>query len=299
VSSSSASESSIDLATLKGRIAFSAGTPGAEGIYIVNADGTGLRRVTTEPAADFDPTWSPDGTRIAYRHQTAGPSSSEIYVIGADGSNPHDVSHNEGDNADWGPAWSPDGSTIAWNMQRAGPSSPFVLGLVDPDGDHLRTIEPGVWVEYPAWSPDGRRIAMMSQTPEGTENYEVVVMNADGTGPVRLTNSPGPDGWPAWSPGGSLIAFASVRDDCRFSRAPDCLSTGDIGPFYTLWVMNADGGDQHRVSRRFVQIPAWSPDGRYLVFGTRSGLGILSADGSAYAEISLGLTEPSFPDWHG
>jgi TolB protein len=169
--------------------------------------------------------------------------------------------------------------------------------LADPSGDNFRLIDPEVWVEYPAWSPDGTRIAFMSQTPEGSENYEIFVMNADGTNLVRLTDSAGPDGWPTWSPDGARIAFASVRDDCSFSSASDCLRTGDIGPFHTLYVMNSDGSDQHRLSRRYVQIPDWSPDGGYLVFGTMSGLGILSSDGTAYAELPLGLVNPNFPDW--
>jgi Tol biopolymer transport system component len=289
-------ERPIDLTTLSGRIAFSAGAPNAEDVYIVNADGSGVVKVTSERFAEFDPSWAPDGTRVAYRHQTdVDWDSTEIYVIGIDGTDAHDISHNDGP-PDWGPSWSPDGSTIGWNTVRSDASG-FQLGLTDPGGSHFRLVNPGVWVEYPAWSPDGTRIAFMSQTPEGSENYEIVVMNTDGTNPVRLTDSAGPDGWPTWSPDGRKIAFTSVRDDCSFSDAPDCLSTGDIGPFHTLWVMNADGSDQHRVSRRFVQIPDWSPDGRYIVFGTRSGLGIVSTDGAAYTELPLGLSDPSFPEW--
>lgn len=289
------SERPIDLSTLTGSITFSAGAPNAQDLYVVAADGSGLHQVTTGPAADFDPSWAPDGSRIAYRHQTGDSDATEIYVVGVDGTDAHNISRNQGP-ADWGPSWSPDGSTIGWNTVRANGAG-FGLGLADPDGEDFRLVDPGVWVEYPAWSPDGTKIAFMSQTPEGTENYEIFVMNADGTNPIRLTDSRGPDGWPTWSPDGTQIAFASVRDDCSFSSAPDCLSTGDLGPFHTLWVMNADGSDQHRISRRFVQIPDWSPDGLYLVFGTRSGLGLLSIDGSAHAELSLGLSEPSFPDW--
>src|SRR6266540_5996525 len=137
----------------------------------------------------------------------------------------------------------------------------------------------------------------MSQTPAGSENYEIFVANADGTGVLRLTDSPGSDGWPSWSPDGTQIAFGSVRDDCSHSTAADCLSSGDIGPFYTPWIMQADGSNQHRISRRFVQIPDWSPDGQFLVFGEIGGLGLLSVDGSAYGQISLSLNEPGFPDW--
>jgi Tol biopolymer transport system component len=291
-----ASERPIELSTITGRIAFSAGAPNAEDVYVVRADGSGLDQVTSEPVAEFDPSLAPDGARVAYRHQADVDSdTTEIYVSAIDGTGSRDISHNEGP-PDWGPTWSPDGSTIGWNTIRAGGSG-FRLGLADPSGDHFRLVDPGVWVEYPAWSPDGARVAFMAQTPEGSQNYEIYVMNADGTSPMRVTDSPGEDGWPTWSPDGSKIAFASVRDDCSLSSAPDCLSTGDIGPFLTLWVMNVDGSDPHRVSRRFIQIPDWSPDGGYIVFGTRGGLGIVSTDGAAYAELPLGLPEPNFPDW--
>ncbi len=290
------SERPIDLARLSGQIAFSAGPPNGEDVYIVRADGSHLDQVTSEPAAEFDPTWAPDGARVAYRHQASKDwNATEIYVSQIDGSDAHDISHNDGP-PDWGPTWSPDGSVIGWNTVRSGDAG-FRFGLADPSGDHFRLVDPGVWVEYPAWSPDGAKVAFMSQTPEGSENYEIFVMNADGTNPVRLTDSPGPDGWPTWSPDGTKIAFASVRDDCSMSSESDCLSTGDIGPFHTLWVMNADGSNQHRVSRHYVQIPDRSPDGGYLVFGTHNGLGIVSSDGRAYAELSLDLTDPNFPDW--
>jgi WD40 repeat protein len=76
----------IHLSVLAGRIAFSAGPPHREDVYVINADGTGRARVTTDPAADFDSSWSPDGSRIAYRHQPGGDPSTDIYAINTDGS---------------------------------------------------------------------------------------------------------------------------------------------------------------------------------------------------------------------
>jgi WD40-like Beta Propeller Repeat len=76
----------IDVSSLKGRIAFSGGPPHAEDVYVVNADGTDLTRVTSGPAAEFDPSLSPDGRRIAYRHQPGDDLSTDIYTIASDGS---------------------------------------------------------------------------------------------------------------------------------------------------------------------------------------------------------------------
>jgi Tol biopolymer transport system component len=285
----------IDVSSLKGRIAFSGGPPHGEDVYVVNANGTGLKRVTSDSAADFDPTLSPDGTRIAYRHQPGDDLSTDIYTIASDGSGARNLTKSKGV-PDWGPAWSPDGTEIAWNSD---PELQAVLRgyLMHPDGSNARPLGAGVWVEYPAWSPDGTKLAFMAQTPAGTENYEIYVVNADGGGLRRLTHFPGPDGWSAWSPDGERILFASVRDDCAFSKAPDCKTTGDIGPYQTLYVMHTDGSQQTRVSDVFGQIADWSPDGRYIVFEGRGGLSLMRADGSGLTTLPTGVSSSGFPDW--
>jgi Tol biopolymer transport system component len=108
--SPSASGPRIDIRSLEGRIAVSDET---NDIWSMRADGTHVRRLTSAPAMEFDPTWSPDGSRIAYRHQTDDDETTEIFVMDADGSDRRNLTSN--DVADWGPAWSPDGSSIAFN----------------------------------------------------------------------------------------------------------------------------------------------------------------------------------------
>jgi Tol biopolymer transport system component len=281
----------IDVSSLQGRIVFSSGT---EDIYTVGADGSGLKRLTTSQDLEFDPTWSPDGTAIAYRHQSGDDATTDIFTMDANGSHSQNLTGRDG-LGDWGPDWSPDGEWITWNTASAG--FIFDLGVIHPDGTGRRVVKPGVYVEYPAWSPDGRRIAFMS--PGEGSQYDIFVMNADGTDVRRLTESATDDGWPAWSPDGRQLVFSSVRDDCIYSEAEDCLTTGDIGPWHTLYVMNADGTDQHRLTRTFGQFAVWSPDGQYILFAP--WLNVIRPDGTGLARIPVEGTsaEPEMPDWIG
>jgi len=282
----------IDVSSLKGRIVFS---DSASDVWAVNADGSGLVRLTRNPANDFDPAWSPDGSLIAFRSERDG--NNEVYVMRADGSDQHDVSRDPAD--DWGPAWSPDGASVLWNCA-LDLSVGFRACVADPSGAQRRRLPVDIYVEYPAWSPDGKRIAFMSQESDSfgdDPNYNVYVVNVDGTGLRRLTEAPGSDGFPAWSPDGTRIAFSSTRDDCQNSDAPGCLSSGDIGPYHTLYVMNADGSNQHRVTDRFGQLSDWSPDGRYIVFSP--GVNVIRPDGTGLTAIPLDGVggDLEFPDW--
>src|SRR5262245_62445706 len=278
----------IDVASLTGRLVFST----EDDIYTANADGSDLLQVTRKKGPEFDPAWAPDGRRIGYRDSRRGINDDdEIYVVNADGSGARNLTKDPGN--DWGPDWSPDGRTIVFNSDRDGlPMGGF---LVDTDGSHLRRIPTDAYVEYPAWSPDGTRIAFMGGT--SASEYDIWVVDVDGTNLIQLTDSPGPDGWPAWSPDGTRIAFSSVRDDCSYSDAPDCRTTGDIGPHHDVWVVNADGSGLARVTPEFGQFMTWSPDGRYLLV-SGFDLYVIRPDGTGRASVELeGLRGGLFPDW--
>jgi Tol biopolymer transport system component len=200
----------IDISAVQGRIVFSDET---NDVWTMDADGTHVLKVTSAPAMEFDPTWSPDGTKIAYRHQSGDDQTTEIYVMNADGSGQRNVTRN--DVADWGPDWSPDGSAIAFNSAMGSTGWSGLFGYVmAPDGSKLERLSIH-YVEYPAWSPDGSRIAFMAQEPSASganPDYNVYVMHADGTGIERLTDAPGEDGWLAWLPDGSAILVAGGGD---------------------------------------------------------------------------------------
>jgi TolB protein len=278
----------IDVSALSGRIVLST----ENDVYSVDADGTDLVAVTERDGAEFDPAWSPDGNRIVYRDSRRGINDDdEIFVVNADGTRPRNLTKDPGN--DWGPDWSPDGRTIVFNSDRDG----FPMGgfLVGADGSRLRRIPTDAYVEYPAWSPDGRRIAFMGG--DSPSEYDIWVIDVDGTNLVQLTDSPGPDGWPAWSPDGRRIAFTSVRDDCSTSDAPDCRSTGDIGPHHDVWVVDADGTRLARVTPEFGQFVTWSPDGRYLLVSGYD-LYVIRPDGTGRASLDIeGLAGGLFPDW--
>ena len=254
-------------------------------IYVLNVDSVlqnqtpVTKRLTTNPATDFDPTWSPDGMHIAFRSQRDG--NDEIYVMNADGTCQTNLTNNP--LGDWSPAWSPDGKQIA--LARFFDNNQFTdIAIINMDGSGLKrlTHESG---EYPAWSPDGTRIAFASAR-DG--NYEIYVMNADGTGQTRLTDNPAYDMSPTWSPDGTQIAFDTQRD----GYPP--VENG-IGPEFEIHVMNADGSKDIRLTNNTDEdrFPNWGANG-LIAFSSNGRLFMMNKDGKDQMKL---LGGGSFPAW--
>jgi tol-pal system beta propeller repeat protein TolB len=141
------------------------------------------------------------------------------------------------------PSIAPDGSRVIFSMPAA---NGLQIQSVNNEGQDRQSLTQRGFNSWPAFSPDGKLIAF-GLSLDG--NYDIYVMDADGSNRRRLTNSPGLDMRPAWSPDGRHIAFTSNRDG-----------------HYQIYVMNADGSEQRRVTNHPERddFPTWHPDGKRL-----------------------------------
>lgn len=156
-------------------------------IFSMKVDGTDLRQHTDHGTVCTYPSFSPDGTKIAYRKVTdtpgfawdltTGQRNSEVFVANVDGSSEVNLSNNAA--FDGWPVWSPDGRQIAFASNRTGPANVGQLYVVNVDGTGLRQITGGPWSHaQPAWSFDGKRIyAYELQETESYEFGDVVVFD--------------------------------------------------------------------------------------------------------------------------
>lgn len=225
-------------------------------IYIMDSDGSNLRRLTNNDVPETHPAWSPDGEKITFDADYDGDGYYEIYTVGADGSNLTRLTENQAN--DQFAEWSPDGTQIAFSSDRNDSWDIFVM---NPDGSDQHSLtSDGVWELFPAWSPDGTHIAYNVLAP-GSRNTEIFVLALDGSNPVQLTDSPRYDENPVWSPDGTQIAFQTARD----------------GEF-ELYVMNADGSDQRPIApnRGNDFWPSWQAGA--IATGEQSGISFLQME---------------------
>ncbi len=256
------------VASLAGRIVFD----NFHDVWSINADGTGLTRLTKSPWPEFDAAWSPDGARIAFRSERNG--ESEIWLMNADGSGQHRVARGIA------PAWSPDGSKIAYASPGSPTGSPSSgISIMNADGSGQHRLPHTNGGEYPSWSPDGKRIAFNSNL---SGDHVMYIVDVDGSHVVDLSRVG--EGWQVdWSPDGRSILFTSHRDH------PD--------NYTDIYVMRPDGSGVKRLTHIRGYTPAWSPDGSHIVFSA-PGLFVMRADGSGITSLPVdAVGETSLPDW--
>jgi dipeptidyl aminopeptidase/acylaminoacyl peptidase len=155
------------------KVAFASNATNLFQIYVVNADGTGLRQLTDAAGVNYTPSWSPDGTKIAFASSRDG--DYEIFVMNTDGAGQTKITDNTLD--DDFPNWSPDGRRIAFSVGQEHGGGFGDVWVMNADGSGRSRLTDDPALDYdPAWSPDGTKIVFRSE-----RCGEVFVMNADGT----------------------------------------------------------------------------------------------------------------------
>ncbi|HVS02413.1 MAG TPA: protein kinase, partial [Thermoanaerobaculia bacterium] len=210
-------------------------------------------QLTQETGRELQPTVSPDGKFVAYTSDAAG--SWDIYLLRVDGRNP--INLTAGSPADdRQPAFSPDGSRIAFRSERDG-GGIFLIGAT---GESVRRLTDFGY--NPSWSPSGRELAIATESIDGYPYSRLSVSQlwvVDVESGRAQELFAGDAVQPAWSPHGQRIAFWGIME----------IATGQRD----LWTVRADGSDPVAVTDDLPLdwSPAWSPDGRHLVFASDRG----------------------------
>jgi Tol biopolymer transport system component len=268
-----------------GKIAFSTDRdqPGLSEIYVMSPDGANQTRLTNDPAFDGYASWSGDGRQIAFER------GGEIWVMNADGSDQRRLTNSALFESH--PTWSPSGDKIAFE-RRIGVD--FDIWVMNPDGSGEQDItpDPSSADSTPAWSPDGAQIAFVTNRhgTDASPNYEVYVMDDDGTDQTRLTDDPAFDGEPDWSPDGFKIAFTTNRNPATAFDSE-------------IYSMNRDGSGQTNLTG----FPlgdveaAWAPDGTRVAFTRQdtASYEIYTMDPDGHGQTALTANDAfdSQPDW--
>jgi hypothetical protein len=247
-------------------------------IYTMNANGTGVTRLTNNSVDDTMPSWSPDGSKIVFDSMRDG--NSEIYVMNADGTNQTRLTYDPA--GDFDPTWSPDSQQIAFVSERDFNREIYTMNA-DGSSQTNRTNNFAFDAD-PDWSPDGLQIAFVS---DRTGNFDVYVMSPTGENQNDLINNPAYfDTFPAWSPSGQHITFQSNRNgDMEVFQI-----TGEIQANLTNFPGANDGATM-----------PWSPDETKIAFSSdRDGnaeIYVMDANGTGQTRLTNDSASDGAPDW--
>ena len=222
----------------KNQFVFVSERDGNPEVYTMKLDGTTIKRLTNNSATERFPDWSPDGKEIVFYSQRN--ANQEIFLMNSDGSNQRKIDISFGIHIN--PRWAPDANKIAFSSTLAAEGS-YDIHTINKNGTGLQRLTKNSAAEIePDWSPDGKKIAF-STNRDG--NYEIYVMDADGSNQTNVSNSPSTyESSPSWSPDGKKIV---------------CVS--GTGTSSEIWTMNADGSNKKRITNNSYNdgSPRWSP----------------------------------------
>jgi probable HAF family extracellular repeat protein len=282
----------------EGKIVFS-----REGdIYIMEPDGSNVMNITNTPNfRELEPTWSPDGSHIAFACSSGSAGNWErpdIWIMNPDGSGRINLTQTTDTHEEY-PTWSPDGLRIAyvWSIGEVA-----LIYVMNSDGTDQSPLTSGPADSTPSWSPDGMRILFSRDLtwPDSPSNHQIFVMKADGTSVQRLTWNNACEYYPSWSPDGSKIVFHSNRNGNLWR---DQIFVGDF-------IIDANGEpellNQTNITNNSYRnaFPRWSPDGSCIVFQRASygsplfDIWVMDADGANAIQLTNtpGIADV-YPDW--
>ena len=272
-------------------IAFVSDRDGNQEIYVMQPDGSGLTRITDNPALDTEPAWSPDGKQIAFRSKRDG--SSDIFLLGGAFGQPKNLINDPQDSIfdEFKPAWNPDGQRLAIYADRyaqdgcAAHQLAFMPVSGGSENIQLAQVAPGNQISF-AWSPDGQAL-VFSAYHCSTNQTHLYIWEQPQSPAIQLTgDSVAPALYPAWSHDGHFIAFTSLHD-----------GEGQI------YVIEPATGLAVNLTNNPARdaYPTWSPDDSQIAFVTdRDGndeIYIMNADGSEPRNITSNPAQDTLPAW--
>lgn len=258
-------------------------------LHIINAVGTGLRRLVETEGDDYlgKPVWSPDGLTIAYDTLSIAGQSSGVAINVADVTTGIVTSLTAEGGREDSPAWSPDGRLLAFTSRpKQGATEIWVMR---PDGTDRRPIVAGKGLANPTWSPDGRRISFGSGKADFTGWFALDVVDVDGSNRRRLASRVAYNGAHAWSPNGRQLVYGG--------------GAGAGRGVYEVFAIRADGSGKRRLTHNSALEVGltWSPDGSWIAFSSRrhdnTDIYLAAADGSGERRLTTSRSSDSSPAW--
>jgi serine/threonine protein kinase len=250
------------------QIAYAYGVVEKSEIYLMNADGSNVRQMTSNQFPDDSPTLSPDGRFLAYA--SARNDGWELYVLDLATLTETQIT-NLPDKVRF-PSWSPaPGDDRIIFERRSGTGLGIAIWMVRADGSDLQSVIDSGANSRPSWSPDGQRVifgrALSDNTRDGritsSDFLDVFIYDFQTRLEQNLTNTPGADDHNmAWSPDGQWIAYASVSSDTNGDGFVNLDDRSD------LYVMRSDGSNATNITNgRFSAFsPSWSADSQEIAF---------------------------------